>query len=87
MNLRRPGRSRQLRRAVDTRGNDPECSRVRTLPLVLIGLLLLLAALALAAWWVARRVPVPPTVAGDAPAGEDLARGVIGEAELTELLG
>jgi signal transduction histidine kinase/CheY-like chemotaxis protein len=51
---------------------------VRTLPLppVLIGLLLLLAALALAAWWVARRVPVPPTVAGDAPAGEDLAREV-----------
>ena len=47
MNLRRPGRSRQLRRAVDTRRNDPECSRVRTppLPLVLIGLLLLLAAL------------------------------------------
>ena len=78
MNLRRPGRSRQLRRTVDTRGNDPECSRVRTppLPLILIGLLLLLAALALAAWWVARRVPVPPTVGGDAPGGEALAREV-----------
>jgi signal transduction histidine kinase len=47
------------------------------LPLVIVGLLLLLAALALAAWWAARGRPVPPTSSapGD-PAGEDLAREV-----------
>ena len=50
--------------------------RTLPLPLILIGLLLLLAALALAAWLVARRVPVPPTVGGDAPGGDDLAREV-----------
>jgi signal transduction histidine kinase len=47
------------------------------LPLIIVGLLLLLAALALAAWWAARGRPVPPTSSapGD-PAGEDLAREV-----------
>ena len=50
--------------------------RTLPLPLVLIGLLLLLAALALAAWWMAHRVPVPPTAGGDGPGGEDLAREV-----------
>ncbi|HET7240667.1 MAG TPA: ATP-binding protein [Gemmatimonadales bacterium] len=47
------------------------------MPLILVGLLLLLAALALAAWWAARGRPVPPTSSapGD-PAGEDLAREV-----------
>jgi signal transduction histidine kinase/CheY-like chemotaxis protein len=46
------------------------------LPLVLIGLLLLLAALALAAWWLARRGPAPPATATDGPGAEDLAREV-----------
>ncbi len=78
-NLRRDGRSRQLCRAVDTRLAGPECSQVRTppLPLILAGLLLLLAALALAAWWAARPRTIPPTSsAPGGPGAEDLAREV-----------
>lgn len=77
-NLRRDGSRRQLRGAVDTRRTGPECSQVRTppLPLILVGLLLLLAALALAAWRAARARPVPSTSSAGDPAGVDLAREV-----------
>jgi signal transduction histidine kinase/CheY-like chemotaxis protein len=64
---------------VDTRTRAPECSRVRNppLPLLILGLLLL-ATLALVAWWMSRRrAPSTDSTAGEgepAAAGEALAR-------------